>query len=96
MLGALFALAACATPEARLRDGLVKAGLSRPMSACMARDMTPRLSIEQLRKLSALSKADRLDPATTSIGRYLHHVRALGDPGIWLIASKAAARCAID
>ena len=48
------ALAGCATPETRLRTGLNNAGLSKAMSACMAERMVDRLSLLQLRRLSAL------------------------------------------
>ena len=47
-------LSACATPETRLRNGLQNAGLSKAMSTCMAGRMVDRLSLVQLRRLSAL------------------------------------------
>ena len=52
-------LAGCATPETRLRSGLQNAGLSKAMSACMAERMVDRLSLLQLRRLSALGHARR-------------------------------------
>lgn len=88
-------LAACASPEQQLRTGLIDAGLPRDLSACMAHDMTPRLSVTQLMRLKSLSRVGDLDPMTTSVERLLHQVRALRDPEILLVTSKAAARCAL-
>lgn len=94
-LVAVCLLAACASPEHQLRAGLVDAGLPRDLSACMAHDMTPRLSVTQLLRLKSLSRVGDLDPMTTSVERLLHQVRALRDPEILMVTSKAAARCAL-
>lgn len=88
-------LAACASPEHQLRTGLVDAGLPPDLSACLAHDMTPRLNVTQLMRLRSLSRVGKLDPMTTSIDRLLHQVRALQDPEILIVTSKAAARCAL-
>ena len=83
-------LAGCATPEARLRDGLVNAGLSPPLAGCMAHRMAGRLSLGQLMRLRDLPQARE----SVTIGEFLHRVRALRDPGILSIASSSAALCA--
>ena len=57
ILLAPLALAACAIPEARLRAGLVNAGLTRPMAACMAERMVDRLSLAQLSRIGDLPRA---------------------------------------
>ena len=87
----LLALSACAIPEARLRTGLVNAGLSQPMAACMAERMVDRLSLTQLRRIGDLPYAR--DERTVS--GFLHRVRALRDPEIWTVSSAAAAVCAV-
>ncbi|CAN5330977.1 hypothetical protein BH10PSE13_BH10PSE13_23910 [soil metagenome] len=92
----LLLLSACATPEARLRTGLVDAGLPENLSRCMARDMTPYLSIAQLLRLRDLSGVGDPDTATTGIDSYLHQVRALGDREIWTVTARSAARCALS
>jgi hypothetical protein len=89
-LALFLALAACAVPEARLRAGLVDAGLPRPLAACMAARMVDRLSLLQLRRLADLPRARGSEP----IGDYLHHVRALRDPEILGVATSSAALCA--
>ena len=48
------ALAACATPQQRIRSGLVQAGISQPMASCMADRMADRLSLLQMRRLARL------------------------------------------
>lgn len=84
-------LAGCATPEARLRGGLVEAGLPEPLAACMAERMVDRLSLIQLRRLADLEAAGRA--ATTE--EFLHRVRSLGDSEVWRVTSRAAALCAV-
>ncbi|MCJ8156230.1 hypothetical protein [Sphingomonas sp. LaA6.9] len=91
----LIALAACATPETRLRNGLQDAGLSPPMASCMADDMVNELSITQLRRIQSLGslKDDRL--SDLSVTEFLHKVRALRDPEILAVTSMAAGTCAL-
>jgi hypothetical protein len=89
---AVFALvAACAVPEARLRAGLVNAGLSRPMAACMAERMVDRLSLAQLRRIGDLPYARE----ERSVAGFLHRIRALRDTEILTVTSAAAAVCAM-
>lgn len=88
-------LSACATPETRLRTGLMDAGLNEPMARCMAQSMTDRLSIMQLRKLNALAKTGGLDPRRTSYDKLMHHIRALGDPEILQVTGAAALSCSL-
>jgi hypothetical protein len=83
-------LAACATPETQVRNGLVSAGLPKPLAGCMAGRMVDRLSLMQLRRLGDLPKASTHEP----VDKFLHHVRALGDPEILGVTSSSAALCA--
>jgi len=85
----LASLTGCAVPEARLRSGLRSAGLSPPLSTCMARRMADRLSLAQLVRLSDLPTArDARD-----LPGFLRRVRALGDPEILGVTSSSAALC---
>jgi hypothetical protein len=90
-LAAFALLAACAVPEARLRAGLVNAGLSEPMAACMAERMVDRLSLAQLRRIGDLPYARD----ERSVAGFLHRVRALRDREILTVASASAAVCAV-
>lgn len=95
LAGALLLLGGCASPERQLRTGLTDAGIPPGVAACMASDMNDRLSVSQLLKLRSLSRVGKLDPARTSIERYLHQVRALRDPEILGVTTRAAARCTL-
>ncbi|MET0362375.1 MAG: hypothetical protein ABW048_11585 [Sphingobium sp.] len=92
---AVVALGACATPQAQLRTGLADAGLPASVADCMAKNMTPRLSVTQLLRLRSLSRVSGRNPQKTGIDAYLHQVRALGDGEIWSITARAATRCAL-
>src|SRR3546814_18017798 len=78
----LLALAACATPETRVRNSLLKAGLSEPMAACMAGRMVDRLSLAQLRRLSSLSSIKERTMQDMTIDEFIYRIRALHDPEI--------------
>ncbi|WP_213979580.1 hypothetical protein [Sphingomonas sp. dw_22] len=90
LLGLALSLAGCAVPEARLRAGLVRAGLPKPLSACMADRMVDRLSLKQLMRIADLPKASRSE----SIEQFLHRIRALGDSEIVGVTTSSAALCA--
>ena len=90
----LLALAACTTPEARLRTGLVNAGLSQSIASCMAERMVDRLSLLQLRRLGSLSRLKDRRMSDLSLNQFLHKVRALKDPEILTVTTSSAALCA--
>lgn len=90
------ALAACATPEARLRTGLNEAGLSKAMSACMAERMVDRLSLLQLRRLSALGSLKDKRITDLTLQQFLRKVRALKDAEILTVSTSSAAVCAFS
>jgi hypothetical protein len=83
-------LAGCGMPEARLRAGLVNAGLPPPLAGCMAHRMADRLSLMQLRRIGDLPQARE----SGSVAEFLHNVRALHDPEILRVSSSSAALCA--
>lgn len=89
------ALAGCATPETRLRTGLQDAGLSKAMSTCMAERMVDRLSLLQLRRLSALGSLKDKRVTDLSLEQFLRKVRALKDPEILTVSLSSAGVCAL-
>ncbi|MCW0197067.1 hypothetical protein [Sphingopyxis sp.] len=95
LIAACLVLASCATPETRLRNGLRNAGLSQAMSACMAERMVDRLSLVQLRRLSALGSLKDKRITDLSLDQFLHKVRALKDPEILTVSTSSAALCAL-
>jgi len=88
-------LTACATPETRLRSGLIDAGLSPAMSACMAERMVDRLSLLQLRRLASLGSLKDRRITDLTLDQFLHKVRALKDPEILAVSTSSAAVCAL-
>lgn len=92
----VLALTACATPEARLRTGLMDAGLGRNQSACMAERMVDKLSLLQLRRIASLKNFAKDDVRDMSIDRFLHNIRSLKDPEILTVTTRAALGCAIS
>ena len=84
------ALSGCATPETRLKQALVEAGLSEPMAGCMAGRMVDRLSIAQLYRMRDLKEAGR----ASSTDEFLHRVRSLRDGQIWIVTASSVAHCA--
>jgi hypothetical protein len=91
----LLALSACASPEMKLRAGLIEAGLSKKQSSCMARDMADKLTLGQMMRMSSLGKFKEGGAKDMSLKQFLHNVRALEDPEIISITSKAALGCAL-
>ncbi|MES2056519.1 MAG: hypothetical protein V4564_11330 [Pseudomonadota bacterium] len=88
------ALSACATPEARLRSGLIDMGLPEAQSTCMADRMAHKLSVTQLRRISALGSLRNQPLDKLSQEEFLHKIRALRDGEILAVTLKAAAGCA--
>jgi hypothetical protein len=91
----LLALSACATPESRVRTALLNAGLSKPVSTCMAQRMVDRLSLGQLQKLSRLAGLRDSRIGDLTVGEFLKKTRALGDGEILAVVTTAGLGCAI-
>lgn len=92
----LVALLGCATPETRLRTGLMNAGLSAGQSACMADRMVNKLSLLQLRRIASLRNFGRERIGDMSVDRFLHNIRSLEDTEILAVTTRAALSCAIS
>jgi uncharacterized lipoprotein YajG len=95
LLPPIMLLAGCATPESQLRSGLQSAGLSRDTSVCMADKMVHHLSLTQLRRLSSLGSLRDTRIADLTVGQFMHKVRALNDPDILAITTRAGLSCTI-
>ncbi|MEH6701308.1 hypothetical protein [Parasphingorhabdus sp.] len=92
---ALSALAACATPETRVRNGLMSAGLSVPISACMADRMVDRLSLAQLNKLNGLGKLKKQKPGDVTFNEFVKRTRSLQDAKIVGVVTSSGVICAV-
>ena len=91
----ILALAACATPEARVRTALLEAGLSRPIATCMAQRMVDRLSLAQLQRLSTVSQLNGKPIGQLTVRDYIKRAAALRDPEIVGVVTSAGLGCAI-
>lgn len=94
-LAAVLALAACATPETRVRTALLDAGLPPPIAGCMADRMIDRLSLGQLNKLSSLKKLRRGEMRNLSVDEFLRRTRSLQDPAILSVVTSSGLVCAL-
>ena len=96
-LPAALLLSSCVTvsPESRVRAGLVEAGISPRMAACMAERMVDRLSLVQLRQIQSLASLRKSHMEDMTVDRFLYKLRALEDPEIFTVTSKAAILCAL-
>lgn len=94
-LAAVLALAACATPETRVRTALLDAGLPPPIAGCMADRMVDRLSLIQLNKLSGLKKLRQRDMRSLSVEEFLRRTRSLQDAEILGVVTSSGLVCAL-
>lgn len=88
-------LAGCQTPQSKVRSRLVGLGVSPPMAGCMADRMVDRLSYRQLQRLGELGGISRHDVRDMRVGELIERTRALQDPEILAVVSRAALGCAI-
>jgi hypothetical protein len=96
LLALALMLAACATPETRIRTALVDAGLPQPVAACMADRMVDRLSLGQLNKLRGLGKLKDKKVRELSIEEFVKRTKALQDPEILGVVSSSGVICSIS
>lgn len=92
---ALLSSCATASPESRLRNRLMEAGLPPRMAACMSGRMVDKLTLAQLRKLQSLASLRRAEMAGITLDVFLHNIRALEDSDIFVVTSKAAISCSL-
>ena len=89
------ALAACATPETRVRTALMDAGLSTPIASCMADRMVDRLSLIQLNRLSGLKKLRGQNMRKLTVEEFLKRTRSLQDSEILGVVTSSGLICAV-
>jgi hypothetical protein len=85
----------CASAQARLERGLLKAGVPPTRSECMARHLASKLSTSQLRRLSKVQQLTPEKLEADGIERFLSNAQALGDPRIVTVTSAVALGCAM-
>lgn len=90
-------LAGCATlsPETKVRDRLIEAGIGRRTAGCMAERLVDRLSIGQLQALGRAARLPGRDVGRMSIRELIDRLEAVGDPEIVAVVTRAGLGCAI-
>lgn len=89
------ALAACATPQTRVRNGLTDLGLSYPIADCMAKRMVDRLSLSQLNRLTSLDGFQNRKPGDISINEFVRITRGLQDSEVLGVVTSSGAICTV-
>jgi hypothetical protein len=93
LIATSLALAACATPETRIKTALTGAGLSDKMADCMAGRMVDRLSLLQLNKLRGLQKLKQGNPQKMTIEEFVKRTKSLQDPEIVSVVTSSGVIC---
>lgn len=94
---ALALLAGCSTlsPEARVREKLIAAGVKPHMAECMASKLVRKLDDQQLHELARIAKLPREHPGAMSFDELADRLRAVNDPRIVEVVTRAGLGCAI-
>lgn len=89
---AMVLLSAC-SKEAAVNRGLVDAGIASPAADCMAREMSKRLSADQLKKLGRIEDGSGKTLAEMSTSDYMATAQRVGDVEVIAVTGAAAAYC---
>ena len=96
-LALIMSLAGCGlvSPEAKVRDRLLAAGVKPHMADCLAPRLARTLSTAQLEALGRVAKLPREDRHHLSIGDLEDRMRVVDDPRVVDVVSRAGLACAI-
>lgn len=83
------------SPEAKVRARLVEAGIKPRVAECLAERLVDDLSLGQLQALGEALKVPGRDVRAMSFRELSHRLRAIGDPEIVAVATRAGIGCAI-
>jgi hypothetical protein len=96
LLFALLALTTCSQAfEGRIVERLDEAGLSRPMSECMAERWVKRLGIFQLRRIQGLAEDLEAEGDDLTVAGLIRRVREIDDPEIVEVVTRSTVVCAL-
>lgn len=82
--------------EDRVEDALLANGVPVGMAACMAPQLTERLSIAQLRKLERLGPAEGESGIPESAGEALERLNRVDDPEAVRALAVVGTRCGVN
>jgi hypothetical protein len=88
---------ACSTisPEAKVRQKLVDAGVRPELADCMAGKLVRKLSDDELHELARVAKLPGQHPGHMSFDELGERLRALNDPHIVSVVTRVGLGCAI-
>jgi len=88
---------ACSTisPEAKVRQKLVDAGVRPEMADCMAGKLVRKLSNDELRQLGRVARLPGEHPGHLSFDELGERLQALNDPHIVSVVTRVGLGCAI-
>ena len=94
---ALLALSACAvvSPREQVRARLLEAGVKPGMADCLSEKLARKLSIAQLKELGRVARLPGRDAGHMSIDELVYRLRAIDDPQIVEVVTRAGIGCAI-
>lgn len=95
LLFALFAASCSGLVQDRVTAGLVEAGLSPKRSACMAEIWAERLSLSQIRGISAVAEDLSRAARPIKVGALVQGVRGMNDPEAIAVVASSALRCSV-
>jgi uncharacterized protein YmfQ (DUF2313 family) len=91
------AIAGCATSrEAQIRTALLDVGLPDRQASCMAKDIAPKVTNQQLRNLQRATGLRREDISRMTPQEALQRLRAIDDPQLVEVAIRAGIACLIS
>jgi hypothetical protein len=88
---------ACSTisPEAKVRQKLVDAGVRPEMAECMAGKLVRKLNDDELHQLARVAKLPGRHPGHLSFDELGERLQALNDPHIVSVVTRVGLGCAI-
>ena len=97
VLALLLLSSACSTisPEAKVREKLVDAGVRPELADCMAGKLVRKLSNSELRQLARAAKLPGAHPGHLSFDELSGRLQALNDPHIVSVVTRVGLGCAI-
>jgi hypothetical protein len=96
-LALLGLLAACSmvSPEARVRQKLIAAGVQPDMADCMAGKLVRKLDGDELRRLGQVARLPREHAGRMTMDELGDRLSALDDPHIVSVVTRVGLGCAI-
>lgn len=92
---ALLAGCTIVSPEGKIRDKLVSAGVKPRMAECLAGKLAHNLSYSELKELDRVAKAARPENGHLKFGALAEALKTTNDPHIVDVVTTAGLGCAI-